>query len=173
MPYSDAFGKAWAVPLYTQAAPRMVVEVGPGAGWWSNTLRPHHRGVWTGIEAWEPYVAGFGLDALYDVILVGDVMHPFRREVCRHADLVILGDVLEHLAQDDAADLVTDLRDRGVGLLVSVPIVECPQGAVGGNPYETHRWHPTHDGMLELVDPDVWAVKPDDHGVGVYWRGRR
>lgn len=172
MPFSDEFGKEWAKPHYKALDPHNVVDVGPGAGWWVNTLKPvTPESHWTAVEVFAPYVEKFNLNAIYDTVVVCNVLD--ARELLLSSDLVVFGDVIEHLAEQDARDLLTELLHYGVPVLVSVPIVACPQDAVGGNEHEIHLWTPTHDVMMELIDPDHYAIKPEDNGIGVYWRGRR
>lgn len=61
-----------------------------------------------------------------------------------HRDLVVAGDVLEHLPREDAVALlerIVEGPDDAPGanhILVSVPIVDSPQGEVDGNPHEAH-----------------------------------
>lgn len=169
VPHSHPHGKDWAVPLYRDLAPAVVVEAGPGAGMWSRALRSHHRGWWLGVEVWEPYVDRYALvPDLYDAVMVEDIR---RAHLPVATDLIIAGDVLEHLPRGDAVALVESWKARpGVALLISTPIVEYHQGALEGNPHETHLWHPTHGEMLELVEPDECTVGDI---VGAYWRGPR
>jgi hypothetical protein len=54
-------------------------------------------------------------------------------------DLVILGDVLEHMPEDDAVELWKVISKQARHALISIPIGHHPQGAWGGNPYEIHH----------------------------------
>ena len=168
MPHSDPHGKTWATGLYQDLAPKVVVDVGPGAGMWSRALRPFHEGLWIGVEVWEPYVDKYGLlPDLYDAVVVSDIRDwPMPPDV----DLIIAGDVLEHLPRGEAVELVQGWKARGTALLISTPIVEYQQGALEGNVHETHLWHPTHEEMLALVEPDQFTT---GMVVGAYWRGPR
>lgn len=59
----------------------------------------------------------------------------------RGHDLVLMIDSLEHLEPGRGTDFLNWLVARNKHVIVSVPVEPCPQGAVFGNEYETHRTH--------------------------------
>ncbi|MBQ1166078.1 class I SAM-dependent methyltransferase, partial [Streptomyces sp. A73] len=66
---------------------------------------------------------------MYDEIHVEDVRN--SAEHLFHRDLVIVGDVLEHVERDVAVDLLQRAEAAGAWhILVSVPIVDSQQGEV-------------------------------------------
>jgi hypothetical protein len=159
VPYSDEQGKDTALYWYTAIQPATVVDIGAGAGTYAKLMRPAHAGHWTAIEAWEPYAGRFDLVDLYDDIRITDA-----RDLGTDAfavDLVIAGDVLEHMTHDEARKLIATVKATAVNFIVSIPVLHLDQGAVYGNPYETHVDHWTFEQMLaELGD-----------GVTRTWRG--
>lgn len=164
MPHSHPFGKDWAADIYSVVKPQVVIDIGPGAGMWSDALRPRHRAHWIGVEIWEPYVEKYGLRAKYDDIVIADARDYDYEPVM--TTLVILGDVLEHMTQDEAVGVLQKFATTRTHILVSVPVVHYEQGALEGNPYETHLWHPTHEWAMDTLKPDAF-VKGDV--VGAYW----
>ncbi|MBQ1165012.1 class I SAM-dependent methyltransferase, partial [Streptomyces sp. A73] len=71
---------------------------------------------WTAVEVHKPYVAKYKLRStktrtMYDEIHVEDVRH--SAEHLFHRDLVILGDVLEHVERDEAVDLLQRAEAAG------------------------------------------------------------
>ncbi|MFF0588425.1 class I SAM-dependent methyltransferase [Streptomyces sp. NPDC003781] len=143
MPTSDAEGKDWSLTWFRHHLPNTVTDVGPGEGTYAKLFRPVHEGVWwTGIEAHRPYIQRFKLKStktrrMYDEIHVEDVRE--SADHLFHRDLVIFGDVLEHVERDDAVALLERTVAAGAwNILVSVPIVDSPQGEVDGNPHEAH-----------------------------------
>jgi len=143
MPTSDAEGKDWSLEKFRYHLPNTVCDVGPGEGTYAKLFRPVHEGVWwTGIEVHRPYIKKYRLNStktrrMYDELHVMDVReapdHLFYR------DCVIFGDVLEHVERDDAVALLQRAEAAGAwNILVSVPIVDSPQGEVDGNPHEAH-----------------------------------
>lgn len=147
MPTSDAQGKDAALAWYELIRPRTVIDIGAGSGTYAQAVRANSswKGRWAAVEAWEPYVARFGLDGLYDGVVVADarrLVAPFYR-----VDLVIAGDVLEHMPRADAVRLLDRIRTHAANLIVSVPVLHLDQGAVYGNLHETHVDHWTADQM--------------------------
>lgn len=117
--------------------PATVLDIGVGAGTYAVTLRKWGvKAKMIGIEAWEPYVERFGLDILYDELHVEDVrtMDPLP-----NVDVVIMGDVLEHMPTPDAVKVWKRAKAAARrSVFLSIPIVHYPQGAEEGNPFEEH-----------------------------------
>jgi SAM-dependent methyltransferase len=133
-------------------APKTVLDVGAGEGTYLSLA--HRRGQhWTAVESWEPYVAKYELEKRYDRVIRGDV----RSIEWPDVDLVIFGDVLEHMTHADALAVWNEARKHSRYILLSIPIVPYPQGPVGGNPYEEHRSTWMHGECVEL--PGVIASR--------------
>lgn len=176
MPYSDSQGKDAALGWYQRIAPATVVDIGVGCGTYATlmreepgqvrtgkgkgkTARTPRRDHWTGVEAWEPYIKEFGLRDLYDELVTADARD---LESDRFAvDLVIAGDVLEHMKRDEAQALIGRIQPAAANLIVSIPVLHLPQGAVNGNPFEEHIDHWTFDQMHAALGAGVREV----------WRG--
>lgn len=148
MPTSDQQGKDVALDWYRMIRPSTVVDIGAGSGTYARLIRGQDLQAcahWTAIEAWEPYIHKYGLETLYDQVLIGDVRHlawpTFR------ADLVIAGDVLEHMTREQATTVLRRIKQAAANLIVSVPVLHLAQGVVNGNPYETHVDHWTPQAM--------------------------
>jgi hypothetical protein len=175
MPTSDAEGKDWSLERFKRHLPNTVCDVGPGEGTYAKLFRPVHEGVWwTCIEIHKPYVRKYGLKStktrrMYDEIHVEDVReseaHLFYR------DLVIFGDLLEHVERDEAVQLLQRAEAAGAwNILVSVPIVESIQGEVDGNPYEAHlhQWDADDmDAVMAGLGGKVESLRGST--LGVWW----
>jgi predicted TPR repeat methyltransferase len=113
-----------------------VLDVGCGDGKWSwltGKVKTVH-----GIEAWQNYVIKYDLESKYDKLFVEDVKD---FEDFEDYDVVIFGDVLEHLEYEDALVVIDRLKASSVVAYLIIPISLCVQdGAFYGNPYETHRY---------------------------------
>lgn len=178
MPYSSDEGKRWMckriwVALATaparhedghRLAPR-VLDVGAGSGTYADliaseqacmrTWMPHL----TAVEVHAPYVDRFGLRRKYDEVIIGDA----RAVAFPAADVVILGDVLEHMPAADAHAVWAKARAAAsTAVLASLPIVEWPQGESEGNPHEAH--------VETWSDARVMAELP---GIAARWVGGR
>lgn len=155
MPTSDTQGKDWALATYLKIRPESVIDVGPGEGTYARLMRPHHQARWIGIEAWAPYIADYGLDQLYNIVHVADARIVDWSWFAPVAELVIIGDVLEHMAKLHASVLIERLKRTADNLLVSIPVLHLDQDAVNGNPFERHVDHWTYEAMLEELNPGV------------------
>jgi hypothetical protein len=180
MPTSIAEGKDWSLRLFEQQKPDTVCDVGPGEGTYAKLFRPAHHGIWwTAIEIHKPYIRKYGLKNtakrkdMYDEVHNLDARE--APEHLFHRDLVIFGDVLEHMERDDAGALLQKAEAAGAwNILVSLPIVEAPQGQVDGNPYEEHLHHWDADDMdqvLAELGGRVESMRGDT--LGVWWWSRR
>ncbi len=161
MPMSSDEGKPWIrerIWSLAGADPVSVLDIGPGVGTYAKLLRGPAVAHLTGLEVWAPYVETYRLREHYDEIVIGDA----RTTRLPQADVVVLGDVLEHMPRTDALQLwersATAAR-RAVYL--SIPIVHYPQGEIEANPYEVHvedDWD--HDSVLQAFG-----------GIGAHWLG--
>ncbi len=107
-----------------------ILDVGAGWGKYRDLL-PDYENM-DAVEIWDPYVESESLAARYRQVYTMDVadMHPHLMGIY---DVVIFGNVLEHLKQQDAFDVL----DRCFQALVIVPFL-FEQGEEQGNPYEAH-----------------------------------
>ena len=117
-----------------------ILDVGPGAGTYGSSLK--HLDI-EGLEIYPPYIEMFKLEEIYKKIHIGDIrnfdIEPF--------DYIILGDVLEHLTQNEATQVLNRMWNKKV--MVAVPYL-FEQGEEMGNIYETHHQPDlTHELMIE------------------------
>lgn len=160
MPKSSKQGKDIVLKWYEQLKPQTVVDVGPGIGTYAKLMRPAHRAHWLGIEIWRPYVEQYSLLDLYDEILVDDAKNV--NSSIYGVDLVIAGDVIEHMDKTEGKKLVARIKKRTNNFFVSIPIRHYPQGPWQGNPYEAHVSHWEFDEMKRVLGS----------GVVETWKGR-
>jgi hypothetical protein len=168
MPFSDTQGKDVALDWYRQIEPATVVDIGAGCGTYAQLMRPAHAGRWTAIEAWEPYASRFDLVDHYDEIRIADARD--LGSPAFDADLVIAGDVLEHMAYADARGLIARIKQTAHNVIVSIPVLHLDQGDVFGNPYERHIDHWTADAMRNELGPGVVAEWVGNVLAYFWWR---
>lgn len=157
MPTSDREGKGWALDTILHINPLTVVDVGAGEGTYYDLAAyklPFAH--WTAIEVWGPYVNDYGLGQLYDDVIVADARYVVSDVY--DADLVIMGDVLEHMPRASARALIHRVQMTAGNLLVSVPVLHLAQGAVNNNPYERH------DASQDWTADRMRAVLTAGHG---------
>jgi cyclopropane fatty-acyl-phospholipid synthase-like methyltransferase len=161
MPMSSAEGKDWTRERVTALAserPVSVLDIGPGVGTYAKLLAGEYVSRIIGVEIYEPYVTTYRLRDYYDEIILGDA----REVELPAADVVILGDVAEHMTEADALRLWKRAGDAAArAVYLSIPIVHYPQGEIEGNPHEHHvveDWN--HEKVLASFD-----------GIGEWWLG--
>lgn len=138
MPYSvDCFRstiKAFVLQHFSCPHTRILdVGVGAGAGVYADLLRSHYHNL-DACEVWKPYIQCFSLTEKYRHVYNENIVH-FKFS---YYDLIILGDVLEHLTVNDAKNMLARMSTRCRQILVTVPF-ECEQGVHFGKPYEVHH----------------------------------
>ena len=115
--------------------PVSVLDIGPGVGTYAKLLAGPAVSTMTAIEIHEPYVHTYRLAEYYDQVIIGDARTvPFPQ-----ADVVVLGDVAEHMTELEALELwdkAAAAASRAVYL--SIPIVHYPQHELEGNCHEIH-----------------------------------
>jgi predicted TPR repeat methyltransferase len=113
------------------------LDVGCGKGTYSQLLR-EHTDVMDGIEIWQPYIDEFDLHNQYDILFTGDARTEILKTRDKWYDLVIFGDILEHMTRNESMAMWQEASRIAHWGLISVPIIHYPQGAEYGNPYEVH-----------------------------------
>jgi len=138
MGYSDPENKPWTAKKIVEINPKTVLDIGAGQGVYLDLIRRDLDGsvVVDAVEAWEPYVDQFHLHNRYSDVYVVDVRdHHFGKKY----DLVICGDVLEHMSEKDALDIWDKISIVAKYAIISIPIIHYHQEAINGNPYEVHE----------------------------------
>jgi hypothetical protein len=123
-------------PTNKEINPSTVLDCGAGAGVYLDLIRNQIGSdvVVDAVEVWMPYIQQFGLDKRYNSLYNIDL-----REVYNfNYDLVILGDVLEHMTEDDALKVWDLVASQAKYAIISIPIIHYHQDAINGNPYEVH-----------------------------------
>lgn len=141
MPYSYGDYKKEVIQHITEHTSEYskILDVGPGAGTYGLSLI--HLDV-EALEIYEPYVEMFKLKEIYNKIHIGDIRE-FNIEAF---DYIILGDVLEHLTQNEATQVLNRMCNKKV--MVAVPYL-FEQGEEMGNIYETHHQPDLTDDIMQ------------------------
>ena len=137
MPTSNPETKPWIAEHILKIEPKTILDVGAGKGLYLNLVRDvlgkENVNV-TAVEIWEDYINFFMLKMRYDKLIKADV----REMDDFNYDLIILGDVLEHMSKEDAINLWNKCSKQAKYAIISIPIIHHPQEAINDNPYEIH-----------------------------------
>jgi SAM-dependent methyltransferase len=157
------------------AADAEVLDVGTGYGKYRVLLRayPHVDG----CEVWEPTVERENLRLLYRNVIIGDfydVVH--HDDWDDRYDLVIMGDVLEHIARPAAQGVVERVIAGGAELLVVVPFMY-PQDEEDGNVYQRHLQDDLTPELMAAAYPQLRLIALETRDLrpfkGIYVGSRR
>ncbi len=117
----------------------VILDVGAGQGKYRILLRTYP--CVDACEVWEPTVEREGLRDLYRHVFTQDVValvnDSWWSSATASYDLVIMGDVLEHLTVDDARHVLERVTGVGADVVVVVPY-SYPQDEEDGNVYQRH-----------------------------------
>lgn len=151
MPVSTSAHLTTAIHFIVGVQPQSVLDVGCGFGTWGFLCREHldvfNGRVWPkdwkiridAIELFEPYIQAHQR-ALYNDIRIADIREASKD--CGHYDLIIAGDVIEHLEKEEGEAVLERLYlQADKALLVNIPLgpgwMNHPEQY--DNPGELHR----------------------------------
>jgi hypothetical protein len=160
MPYSHPENNDWVRDVLTRLNPKTITDVGPGAGKYGSLVKsilPEAH--LTCVEIWAPYVERFGLGEIYNSVIISDA----RIYSGWDCDLVILGDVLEHMSEAEALSVWRKISQMAKYAIIAIPIVHYPQGPSEGNPFEAHvDDHWTHERVMaafpQICEQQVFEI---------------
>jgi len=139
----------------------MILDVGAGDGKW-RLLLPEYR-IMDAVEAWAPNAEKL---TGYSVVYPKDI----RGVKYLWYDLIIFGDVIEHMSKVDARAVLGYAWPRCRDLIVAVPF-RFKQGALGGNPYEKHVQDDLTPEIVAERYPGLAVLHDPGHGYCYYHKG--
>lgn len=110
-----------------------VLDVGCGCGTYCDLLKEHFKEI-DGVEVYKPNIKRYRLKEKYRQVYNKDI-RDLRYE---WYDIVIFGDILEHLEVEEAQEVLKYAIEHSMFVLVAVPYLY-EQGIVNGNIYEIHK----------------------------------
>ena len=119
----------WIKKNFPQGA--TCLDVGACDGRWKSMTGDYL--VMDAVEIFEPNVKQYGLKDKYNDVFTGDIAD-FHYD---WYDLIIFGDVIEHMTVEKAQAVLNYARTRCSDMIIAVPYLY-PQNAVYGNPWEKH-----------------------------------
>ena len=135
-----------------------MLDVGVGAGRYGKMLGDFFY--IDAVEIYAPYIERFNLRELYknvhNVNILAFDFSPY--------DYIIMGDILEHIPNYEAMNLVSKINSAGKKLLIAVPYMY-EQGESEGNVHEIHHQPDlTHEIFLERYPCMKLLYKDDGYG---------
>ena len=159
-------------PLFSSGRIRRVVDVGAGSGTYAKLLAPLAPGVhWIAVEVWTPYITEHALDRKYHEVINSDVRDVEFAPLA--PDLVLFGDILEHMTQEEAVAVVGKALAAAAYVMISIPIIDYPQHELEGNPYQRHIKEDWSHEEISASFPDTVVTCLVHNSIGVYFLTRR
>lgn len=137
-----------------------ILDVGAGWGKYRFLLMEYPMDA---CEVWGPYIEEEGLATIYDKV--------FEVDICDfdfdHYDVVIFGDVFEHIERARAKELLDRILGKCGEVYIAVPYLY-PQHKVNNNPYEEHKQADLTDDLMQREYPGLKLLaKTAEKGVYV------
>lgn len=128
--------RPWIISQIRKTKPRTILDVGAGSGTYQHEIvkSGYTRASIDAVEVWQPYIEEFELEKKYRNVFKTDV----REWDNFNYDLVIFGDILEHMTKEDALAVWDKVSKQARYAIISIPIIHYHQGAINNNPYEEH-----------------------------------
>ena len=115
------------------------------------------------IEIFEPYINQYGLKSKYNNVWNENIL-TFEFD---YYNIILMGDVLEHIEEGEGIEIIKKLYSKCDELVIAIPF-NAPQGAWGGNIYETHlQPNLTHEDFLKKYEGFRPLEYRNDYGVYV------
>lgn len=163
MPFSSESGKRFVRYIFSKVPNDKVLDIGCGSGTYAKMFP---KSEFTGIEIWEPYNEKYGLYDLYKSLHFQDAITTDYVSLGSF-DVAILGDVVEHMTEENAKSVFDKLKSVADTIIISIPIGDYPQGEYEGNPYEAHITNNWTQGRITEVfgKPDYAKI---DNEIGIF-----
>lgn len=126
-----------------------VLDVGAGCGTYADYLKGYFKNI-DAVEVFEPNIINFDLKKKYKHVYNVDI----REFEFVFYDLIIMGDVLEHLTVEEAKKVLDYMLPRCKEIIVAVPYL-MPQGIEEDNVYEIHKQDDLTPEIMEKRYPQL------------------
>ena len=159
MPYSSPLFDETILNQLIKLNPSSILDIGPGAGKYGKLLRnalPKCK-----IDAVEPtkkYINQFGLNSIYNTIYEMNIEEYLDKHPKHRYEVVIMGDILEHLYRSKVIDYIDFLLYKSNWILCVWP-TNLPQDDYEGNGYECHRSNFKLKDLSDKFEVEFYAKK--------------
>lgn len=138
MPYSDVRFDKKTSSIIQNLKPKTVLDVGPGAGKYGHMIRKIDKDIrLEAVEIDKSYVDEFKLRTIYDKVHVTSIQKFIDKHHEDSYDLVIFGDVIEHLKKSEGVDALNFFVYRSKNIIVQWPHAYL-QNSWEGHAHESH-----------------------------------
>ena len=138
---------------------KVIIDIGAGSATYPKILGDKY--IYKAVEIWEPYIEMFNLNKYYQEIIIGDV----DEIELPQGDLIIFGDILEHLEKQDAINVIEKAIKQFKHIIISIPIGKYPSKIHYGNKFEEHKstWR-----FKDIENKTDWKIKFEVKQIGIF-----
>lgn len=133
-----------------------ILDVGAGQGTYLPFLQDYFKNI-EAVEIFKPNIVLYRLKKRYKEVYNVDIKD-FKYD---YYDIIIFGDVIEHLEVKDAQEVLKYALNRCKEMIVAVPYLN-PQGIEEENIYEIHKQDDLTDEIMKERYPYLKNVYKDD-----------
>ena len=128
MPTHNPVVNPWVVETLKKLNPRRLVDAGSGSGEYGEMISSCIEDCTViGVEIYEPYLSAFpNLKKYYSKVILGDIRDVIYEEEI-YGDVIVFGDVLEHLPKEDIHPLLREAAKKFGYIMISSPLGFSPQ----------------------------------------------
>lgn len=136
MPSSTSFFKKETISYIVKNFPKnsKILDVGAGIGTYSDLLKPRGYENIDCVEIFQPYIEQYDLKSKYKNVYNENIVESDID--LNQYDLIIFGDIIEHLTEKDALSVLNKIKNK-TSVIVAVPF-NAEQGEHFGNIHESH-----------------------------------
>lgn len=138
-----------------------ICDMGAGCGTYYDLLGADYE--WTAVEIW--HNSAKKLKEKYKYVYEMDICDFYYPE---DYDLIIFGDVLEHLPADKAIKCVQDAKKHAHSIMIAIPYCY-PQGPLYGNAAEEHLQVDLNEQVFDERYPDFERIYYHNYYAYYYW----
>ena len=152
MPYSSEEFDKVVMRLFSDWRYKRYLDIGAGAGKYGKMIKSLVGDCHvTGVEVDKEYIENFDLQSTYDEIISDDIRTVIDGAQNVTYDVIIIGDIIEHLPKSDGLNLIHFYVYRCKRMLIIYPS-RYVQYDVDGKKSESHRsvWGPQDFGYFEF-----------------------
>jgi SAM-dependent methyltransferase len=136
------------------------LDIGCGAGVYGKIIRLvfAERVQIDAIEIFPEYVRRYNLGRIYDEVVIGDIRNREIIEGIAEYDLIIMGDVLEHLEAYDAVRIAKEMSRKAKFLWCALPLkMDRPWSRGWMQNEEEYRENPAGKHLHDWTGPEIFA----------------
>lgn len=139
MPFSSCTFDNILTDHVCRLAPKTILDIGAGAGKHAQIIKQVYNCQIDAVEPTKEYIKEYDLESLYTNVYNNDINGYIKNHSQNRYDLVIFGDVLEHLYKSEVIDYLDYFLYRSKWIIIIWPTNLLQDDEYNNNYYEIHK----------------------------------